>query len=259
MPCSPTSRAPRRAGQRSWPTAGIKYLAVAHNYAGRSVPTLHRRSGDDAAVLLAGGRWQPGPDLDDRLRRSAWPTWRANHRRSRPRATRSPRTISPDYLAAISQRPFPYGRDAFGWAGTHTDSPFTKQPYAFDILHIRVQGVFADNAPPNLLIGEIARSGMTPGRTRACACRQTGRSSGGRGASTATSSQTYGGDWTDWWADGIGSGALPLGLNRRAQSDVRTAQTLHALANAISDSRGAAQRRNHGEGRHHLRQPGAVR
>lgn len=47
--------------------------------------------------------------------------------------------------------------------------------------------------------------------------------------------ETYGGDWTDWWADGIGSGALPLGLNRKAQSDLRTAQTLHALADAIAD------------------------
>jgi hypothetical protein len=46
---------------------------------------------------------------------------------------------------------------------------------------------------------------------------------------------TFTGDWTDWWADGIGSGALPLGLNRRAQGTIRTARTLHTLANALTD------------------------
>ena len=34
--------------------------------------------------------------------------------------------------------------------------------------------------------------------------------------------------------DGIGSGARHLGFNRRAQADVRTAQTLHTLADALT-------------------------
>ncbi|MEV4899288.1 glycoside hydrolase family 38 C-terminal domain-containing protein, partial [Nonomuraea sp. NPDC055795] len=38
------------------------------------------------------------------------------------------------------------------------------------------------------------------------------------------------GDWTDWWADGLGSGARPLGYVRRAQSSLRAAETLHTLA-----------------------------
>src|SRR5256886_15245323 len=42
--------------------------------------------------------------------------------------------------------------------------------------------------------------------------------------------QTHEGDWTDWWADGIGSGARALGFNRVAQAAVRSAQTFHALA-----------------------------
>jgi len=45
---------------------------------------------------------------------------------------------------------------------------------------------------------------------------------------------TYHGDWTDWWADGIGSGARPLGFNRRAQTELGTAQTLHSLAGALA-------------------------
>jgi hypothetical protein len=42
--------------------------------------------------------------------------------------------------------------------------------------------------------------------------------------------ETFTGDWADWWADGLGSAARPVGFNRRAQATVRTAQTLHALA-----------------------------
>jgi hypothetical protein len=40
----------------------------------------------------------------------------------------------------------------------------------------------------------------------------------------------HSGDWTDWWADGLGSGARPLGYARRAQHAVRHAETLHTLA-----------------------------
>ena len=36
---------------------------------------------------------------------------------------------------------------------------------------------------------------------------------------------TYAGDWTDWWADGLGSAARVGRLNRRAQAAVRSAQT----------------------------------
>lgn len=33
-------------------------------------------------------------------------------------------------------------------------------------------------------------------------------------------SETHSGDRTDWWEDGIGSGARPLGFNRRAEASV---------------------------------------
>src|SRR5215207_3758002 len=51
----------------------------------------------------------------------------------------------------------------------------------------------------------------------------------------AGSIETYSGDWTDWWVDGIGSGARHLGFNRRAQADVRMAQTLHTLADTLTE------------------------
>ena len=45
---------------------------------------------------------------------------------------------------------------------------------------------------------------------------------------------TFEGDWTDWWVDGVGSGALPLGLNRQTQATIHTAQTLHTLASVLT-------------------------
>ncbi len=204
--------------------AGIKYLAVAHNYAGRSVP--HFTGGQEMSRPFY---WQ-APDGNRVL---TWMTdstlgmayMEGNHA-GLARSFESAQDHLTEYLAAISQRPFPYGRDAFNWAGTHKEFAFTKRPYAFDVLHMRVQGVFADNAPPNLLIGEIARQwNDTWAYPRL-------RLSTNRAFFEEIESkygdqfETYGGDWTDWWADGIGSGARPLGLNRKAQSDVRTAQTL---------------------------------
>ena len=49
---------------------------------------------------------------------------------------------------------------------------------------------------------------------------------------------TYEGDWADWWADGIGSAAREVGRARRAQSGIRTAQTLHAVADALRPDAG---------------------
>lgn len=211
--------------------AGIKYLSVAHNYAGRSVP--HFTGGQQ---LTRPFYWQ-APDGNRVL---TWMTdstlgmayMEGNHA-GLVRSFDAAQDHLTELLAAIAQRPFPYGRDAFNWAGTHQEFDFTKQPYAFDVLHLRVQGVFADNAPPNLLVGEIARrwnETWAYPRLRLSTNRAFFEEIESRHGDRFA---TYGGDWTDWWADGIGSGALPLGLNRKAQSDVRTAQTLHALADAV--------------------------
>jgi hypothetical protein len=52
---------------------------------------------------------------------------------------------------------------------------------------------------------------------------------------------TFAGDWTDWWADGIGSAARALGRGRVAQGAIRTAQTMHALADHLGGEPDPAQ------------------
>jgi hypothetical protein len=216
--------------------AGVRYLAVAHNYAGRSVPHL------------VGGQALTRPFF-----------WAApNGRRLLVWYTDTPHGVAymegnlaglatdyptalgslPEYLNALAQRPYPYGAEAFGWSGLPPGVEATKQPYPHDLLHLRVQSVIADNAAPSLAPAAIARDWnerWAYPRLRLATNRDFFAAAEER---LGDRLETHAGDWTDWWADGIGSAARPLGFNRRAQSAIRAAQTLHAVADAVGDATG---------------------
>ena len=210
--------------------AGVRYLAVAHNYAGRSVPYLH------------GGQ---------RLGRPFW--WQApGGRRVLVWYTDSPHGVAymegnlvglaesadvaeellPEYLAALASRPYPY-TPGYAWLGLPEGMEAEREPYPHDLLHLRVQSVIADNAPPGLGPAEVARdwnARFAYPRLRVATNREFFERAEER---LGARLQTHEGDWTDWWADGIGSGARALGFNRLAQGAVRSGQTLHALADAL--------------------------
>jgi hypothetical protein len=212
--------------------AGIRYLAVAHNYAGRSVPYLH--GGQD-------------------LRRPFW--WRtAAGTRLLVWMTDSPHGIAymegnllglaesadvaeellPEYLAALAEQPYPYSA-RHDWLGLLPDFEVTRRPYAHDVLHLRVQSVIADNAPPSLGPAEVVRDWnerWAAPELRAATNREFFELAEAR---LGDELDEWEGDWTDWWADGIGSAARAVGANRRAQGAVRTAQTLHALADRLAE------------------------
>jgi len=144
----------------------------------------------------------------------------------------------PGYLSALAERPYPYrgrGESIFGWTGLDPSSEVTKVPYPHDVLHLRVQGAFADNASPSIVPAAIVREWnekwVYP-RLRLATNSEFFSAAEERFGEVI---ETYSGDWTDWWVDGIGSGARQLGFNRRAQADVRTAQTLHTVANALTE------------------------
>ena len=66
----------------------------------------------------------------------------------------------PGYLSALAERPYPYrgrGESIFGWTGLDPSSEVTKVPYPHDVLHLRVQGAFADNASPSIVPAAIVR------------------------------------------------------------------------------------------------------
>jgi len=216
--------------------ADVRYLSVAHNYAGRSAPHL------------VGGQGLTRPFY-----------WRApNGKRLLVWYTDSPHGSAymegnlvglaedyqatleglPGYLAALAESPYPYqgrGESIFGWTGLDPSSKVTKQLYPHDVLHLRVQGVFSDNAAPSIVPAEIVREWNEKWAYPQLRLATNSEFFTEAEERLAGSIETYYGDWTDWWVDGIGSGARHLGFNRRAQADIRTAQTLHTLADTLTE------------------------
>lgn len=214
--------------------ADIKYLAVAHNYAGRSVPHLR-----DGQQLTRPFYWK-APDGERLL---VWYTDTLHGMAYMEAMTLGFGTgyddvvaSLPEYLNALSQRSYPYGHGGDWIAGDLSGIELTKAPYPHDILHLRVQGAFADNASPSLIPSGIVRSWNDTWafpRLRMSLDRDFFADAEAR---VGEELDTFEGDWTDWWADGIGSAAVPLGKNRESQSSIRTAQTINALADIVTDA-----------------------
>ncbi|MFC7303513.1 glycoside hydrolase family 38 C-terminal domain-containing protein [Streptomyces monticola] len=209
--------------------AGVKYLSVAHNWAGRSVPHLvggeklprlfrwRAPSGNSVLVWVTdtphGLAYMEGPllgfdtdyaDVDDLL---------------------------PAYLTALATRPYPYRGGIFGWAMDQEE--IKRDPYPWDVLHLRVQGKFGDNAPPRRIIADtVRRWNETWAYPRLRLSRNEDFFTDAE-ARLGDEIRTFEGDWTDWWVDGVGSGAHPLALTRTAQAEVAEAQTLGAFAGVL--------------------------
>lgn len=224
-------------------SAGVKYLSVAHNWAGRSVPHLvggeklprlfrwRAPSGNSVLVWVTdtphGLAYMEGPllgfdtdykDVDDLL---------------------------PAYLTSLATNPYPYRGGIFGWAMDRTE--VKREPYPWDVLHLRVQGKFGDNAPPRRVIADtVRRWNDTWAFPRLRLSRNEDFFTDAE-ARLGDEIRTFEGDWTDWWVDGVGSGARPLSLARTAQSVVADAQTIGTFAallgatGAEDDSRDAAE------------------
>jgi hypothetical protein len=213
--------------------AGIRYLAVAHNYAGRAAPHL---TGGSALPRLfywaspAGDRvlvWHTDSPhgvayLEGNLLGLADSFALADE-------------LLPEYLAALATRAYPYGRECEA-LGLPPDGELDRAPYTHDVLHLRVQGLIADNAPPSIVPAEVVREWNErwayPHLRLACNAEFFAEAE----ARVGERLETYSGDWTDWWADGLGSGARANGLNRQAQALARTGQTLNTLADRLDEA-----------------------
>jgi hypothetical protein len=207
--------------------AGVRYLSAAHNWAGRSVP--FRTGGQD----LGRPFWWRSPAGNRLL---VWFTDTAHGMAymegnvvGLAEGFAAAQALLPGYLWSLANRPVPYGREAFGWSGLD-GVPLHKPPYPYDVLHLRVQGGNADNAGPSIVPASVVREWNATYAwpklrmsTNTAFFREVEQRLGDRLAE-------HSGDWTDWWADGLGSGARPLGYARRAQHAVRHAETLHAVA-----------------------------
>jgi Glycosyl hydrolases family 38 N-terminal domain len=208
--------------------AGVRYLSVAHNYAGRSIP--HSRGGDRLSRPF---RWraQSGREL------LVWYTdtplgvaYMEGNLLGLAEGYDLVAELLPEYLAALAQRPYPFaGPEAFGWFGAPPAGPL-RSPYPHDVLHLRVQGEHADNAPPSGVPASVVarwNEEWAYPRLRMATNREffeaVERELGG-------GLDVFEGDWTDWWADGIGSAAREVAFGRLAQTHLPVAQTMHLLA-----------------------------
>jgi hypothetical protein len=207
-------------------SAGVRYLAAAHNWAGRSVPYLH--GGDK---LTRPFRWRAPSGNEVIVWFTDTPHGMAYMEGNTVGLTDSYELaddLLPRYLSALATRGYPYGPGTFGWQGP--DAP--REPYELDVLHLRVQGAHADNAGPSIVPASIARrwnEQWAYPRLRSAVNSDFFEHVEERYHDRLA---VHEGDWTDWWADGLGSGARPLGYVRRAQSALRIAETLHTLAGA---------------------------
>ncbi|MGC4105494.1 MAG: glycoside hydrolase family 38 C-terminal domain-containing protein [Thermomicrobiales bacterium] len=213
--------------------AGIRYLAVAHNYAGISTPYLN--DGQD----LTRPFWWEAPDGEKLL------VWYADSLIGDAYMEAMHNGFGhgyddviaslPEYLNAVVQLGYPHGQPG-NWMNVALDGiDVRKQPYPYDILHLRVQGAFADNASSSLMPATIIREWNERWawpKLRSSLDRDFFADMESR---IGDQLETYAGDWTDWWAIGVGSAAFALGRNRKAQADLRTAQTLNALADVVTD------------------------
>ncbi|GAA0218183.1 glycoside hydrolase family 38 C-terminal domain-containing protein [Actinomadura nitritigenes] len=213
--------------------AGVRYLAAAHNWAGRSVPYV---TGGDR--LGRPFRWRAPSGRELLVWFTDTPHGMAYMEGNTVGLVDGydlAEDLLPRYLSSLADRPYPYGPGTFGWYAAPGQVGADKAPDVLDAVHLRVQGAHADNAGPSIMPADIAlRWNATWEYPRL------------RMATNADffehveehhhdRLQVHEGDWTDWWADGLGSGARPLGHVRRAQNVLRTAETLHALAGAEAE------------------------
>jgi len=215
---------------------GVRYLSAAHNWAGRSVPYL---TGGDQLSRPFRWRAPSGNEL------TVWFTDTPHGM-----AYMEGNTVGfadgydltvdllPRYLDALARRPYPYGEEAFGWTGMSEEAAAGKAPYAFDAVHLRLQGAHADNAGPSIIPAEIVRKWNETWAYPRLRMATNSEFFDHIERHHGDALDVHEGDWTDWWADGMGSGARPLGYTRRAQSVLRSAGTLHALAGARADEGG---------------------
>lgn len=206
---------------------GVKYLSVAHNWAGRSVP--HLVGGQDLPRLF---RWQAPSGASVLVWMTDTPHGMAYMEGPLLGFHDSYDQVDdllPAYLRSLSMNPYPFDGKPFGL----TTSDLHRKPYPWDVLHLRVQGKFGDNAPPRKVIAETVRRWNETWAYPKLRLSRNEDFFTDAADRYGDEIQTFTGDWNDWWADGIGSGARPLQLVRRAQGTLADAQTLGTLAGVL--------------------------
>ncbi|WP_406138731.1 alpha-mannosidase [Streptomyces sp. NBC_01089] len=210
--------------------SGIRYLSVAHNWAGRAVP--HHVGGGALPRLF---RWKAPSGRSVLVWRTDTPHGLAYMEGSILGFDESFDRVDdllPHYLSALATRQYPHeGRGIPGFPVL--DEEFKGDPYPWDILHLRVLGKFADNGPPRRVIADTVRRWN---EEWAFPVLRTSRNEDfflDAEARLGDRLETFEGDWSDWWVDGVGAGAVPLAATRDGQAALADAQTVAGHAEIL--------------------------
>lgn len=204
---------------------GVKYLAVAHNWAGRSQP---HTSG--ALNLPRMFRWRTPAGNSVIVWMTDSPHGLAYMEGPMVGFTESYEsvdTLFPAYLTALATRGYPFPPGVFGAHGEQTEG---RDGYPWDVLHLRTQGFMGDNGPARLHLAELVK------RWNNTWSSPTLRVSRNEDFFTEAEARygdeliTVEGDWGDWWVEGVGSAAVPLALAREAQAAVTDASAFSQAA-----------------------------
>ncbi|MEV0529886.1 alpha-mannosidase [Streptomyces sp. NPDC050439] len=210
--------------------SGIRYLSVAHNWAGRAVP--HHVGGQNLPRLF---RWRAPSGSEVLVWRTDTPHGLAYMEGSILGFDESFDRVDdllPNYLSALASHQYPHeGRGIPGFP--ILDEEFKGDPYPWDILHLRVLGKFADNGPPRRIIADTVRRWN---EEWAFPVLRTSRNEDffkDAEERLGDRLETFEGDWTDWWVDGVGAGAVPLAATRDGQAALADAQTVAGYAQIL--------------------------
>ena len=201
--------------------AGVRYLSVAHNWAGRSMPQTH---GDDDLPRLF--RWKAPSGAEVLVWKTDSPHGGAYMEGPHVGLHSSYAEVDrllPSYLSNLAHESYPYPPGIFGW---HGDEDSTRDPYPWDVLHLRTQGRGGDNAPARLQAAEIAKEWNETWQFPHLKTSTSTAFFEDAQERLGDEIRTFDGDWGDWWVEGVGSGALPQSIVRDAQARVRDAQFL---------------------------------
>ena len=209
---------------------GVKYLSVAHNWAGRStpqvnggqlLPRLFRWAGPSGESVLV---WLT--DSPHGLAYMEGPLLGFHHGYSRVEDN------LPIYLTSLATNPYPFPPGVFGWHGTA--QAVDREPYPWDIVHLRTQGYVGDNAPARLMASNIAKEWNSTWTSPKIVVSTNTKFFEDAAERLDGQIKTYEGDWGDWWVEGVGSAAYPMALVREAQARVTDAQTVAGIRAIVS-------------------------
>jgi hypothetical protein len=210
--------------------AGVRYLSVAHNWAGRSMP--HQIGGQRLPRLF---RWvaPSGRSLLVWHTDTAHGWYMEGNFLGLHESYASASELLPAYLARLATQPYPYSVRTPKFLLPPVDGAVDREPYPWDVLHLRVQGALIDNAPPSGSLPELVRrwnSEWTYPRLRLSRNEDFFVDAERRYGDRV---EAFDGDWSDWWADGIGSAAQPLAATREAQRRTVEGQHLESVARLL--------------------------